>query len=83
MEIASDLDSEVEVADKISEPIDRILKMMSCKSAIKFGDQLSEQGMIALIKDLEELGNQYTCVHGRPCVVEFSFVELEKMFKRS
>jgi DNA mismatch repair protein MutL len=83
LEIASDLDSEVEVADKISEPIDRILKMMSCKSAIKFGDQLSEQGMIALIKDLEELGNQYTCVHGRPCVVEFSFVELEKMFKRS
>ena len=70
------------IEDHISEPIDKILKMMSCRSAIKFGDPLSNEGMEALIDDLEKLGNQYTCVHGRPCVIEFTFIELEKMFKR-
>jgi len=60
---------------------DRILKIKACRSAIKFGDPLSLQGMDALIRDLAAV-NGYTCVHGRPCFIEFSFDELEKLFKR-
>ncbi len=55
---------------------------MSCKSAIKFGDELSLAGMQSLINDLRKNSNKYTCVHGRPCVIELSFDELEKKFKR-
>lgn len=70
------------VDDSISEPVGAIFKMMACKSAIKFGDALSVQGMEALFRDLEKSGNEYTCVHGRPCVIEFGFEEIKKMFKR-
>jgi len=68
--------------NKISEPLDKILKMMACKSAIKFGDILSWEQMRALITDLERLDNKYTCVHGRPTFIKFSYDELEKLFKR-
>ena len=67
---------------EIPESIDRILKMMGCKSAIKFGDPLDPRGMIALLGDLEKLANKYTCAHGRPCVIEYSFDDLERLFKR-
>ena len=82
MEIVGGLDEVMILDDKISEPVDRILRSMSCRSAIMFGDPLSNEGMEALIDDLEALGSKYTCVHGRPCVMEFSFIDLEKMFKR-
>ena len=81
-QIVGELIEPVVVEDKISKPVDTILKMMACKSAIKFGDQLNELGMTALINDLERLENQYTCVHGRPCFLEYKFGELEKLFKR-
>jgi DNA mismatch repair protein MutL len=61
---------------------DDILKMMSCKSAIKFGDKLAAVEAMALLDELFKLANRYTCVHGRPCIVEFTFSELEKLFKR-
>lgn len=82
LDLVGNMDENILVGDQISEPIDKMLKMMSCRSAIKFGDALSYEGMEALIDDLEKLDNQYTCVHGRPCVIEFSFFDLEKMFKR-
>jgi len=82
LEIIGELTEAVVVEDKIVQPIDNILKMMACKSAIKFGDALTKEGMEALINDLERLQNKYTCVHGRPTVIEFSFDELKKMFKR-
>jgi len=82
LEIIGELTEAVVVEDKIVQPIDNILKMMACKSAIKFGDALTREGMESLINDLERLQNKYTCVHGRPAVIEFSFDELKKMFKR-
>jgi len=82
LEIVGELAEAVVLEDKIIQPIDNILKMMACKSAIKFGDTLTREGMESLINDLERLQNKYTCVHGRPAVIEFSFEELKKMFKR-
>ncbi|KKR04431.1 MAG: mismatch repair protein MutL protein [Parcubacteria group bacterium GW2011_GWC2_39_14] len=82
LEIVSDIDEFPAQEDMLTSAVDRIFKMMACKSAIKFGDPLSVSGMEALINDLEKLGSQYTCVHGRPCVFALSFQELEKIFKR-
>ncbi|KKQ80061.1 MAG: mismatch repair protein MutL protein, partial [Parcubacteria group bacterium GW2011_GWC2_38_7] len=82
LEIVADLDEAPIVEDVLTPAVDRIFKMMACRRAIKFGDPLSLSGMEALINDLEKLGSQYTCVHGRPCVFALSFEELEKIFKR-
>jgi len=83
LQIVGELTESITLDDKITEPVDKIFKMMACRSAIKFGDRLTTEGMEALINDLEKLDNQYTCVHGRPCVIEFTFNELNKLFKRS
>ena len=85
LEIVGDMTENLVLDDKISEPLNKIFNMMSCRSAIKFGDELSEEGMKALINDLEAMKDnkaKYTCVHGRPVAVEFSYDELGKMFKR-
>jgi DNA mismatch repair protein MutL len=82
LEIIGELTEAIVLEDKIIQPVDNILKMMACKSAIKFGDELSREGMESLINDLERLPNKYTCAHGRPAIIEFTFEELKKMFKR-
>jgi len=82
LEIISDLEMSPAQDEMMPQAVDRIFKMMACKSAIKFGDLLTPAGMEALIEDLEKLGSQYTCVHGRPCVFNLSWAELEKIFKR-
>lgn len=82
LQILGEVGEAVMVDDRISQPVEAILKMMACKSAIKFGDELSQEGMAALVNDLERWENKYTCVHGRPAVLEFKFTELKKMFKR-
>ncbi len=82
LQILGELTEMAIVDDLPSGPVEEIFKMMACKSAIKFGDELSIEGMEALVADLEKLSNHYTCVHGRPCAIEFKFSELEKMFKR-
>ncbi|MBI5254470.1 DNA mismatch repair endonuclease MutL [Candidatus Falkowbacteria bacterium] len=79
--VSDEILNEKTSAEKFAEVADDILKMMSCKSAIKFGDELSDVEAMALIEQLFKI-NKFTCVHGRPSVVEFSFAELNKMFCR-
>ncbi|HCC23695.1 TPA: DNA mismatch repair endonuclease MutL [Candidatus Falkowbacteria bacterium] len=68
--------------EDMPDSVRRVINMMSCRSAVKFGDELSVPGMYALIEALEANPSQYTCVHGRPCVIEYKYEELEKLFKR-
>lgn len=79
--VGDEISSEKTSAEKFSEIADDILKMMSCKSAVKFGDEMSSVEAMALIDQLFKI-NKFTCVHGRPCIVEFHFAELNKMFYR-
>ncbi|MCL2285714.1 MAG: DNA mismatch repair endonuclease MutL [Firmicutes bacterium] len=60
-----------------------LIAMASCKAAVKGGDNLSEQEAHALITQLLELENPFTCPHGRPTIIEFTRQELERRFKRS
>lgn len=55
---------------------------MACKAAVKAHDKLSIQEAQALIVQLLELENPFTCPHGRPTIVALSRYELEKKFKR-
>ena len=55
---------------------------MSCKSAVKGGDPLSDGEIRSLIEQMMSTGAPPTCPHGRPVMKSISRRELEKMFKR-
>jgi len=59
------------------------IAMAACKAAVKGGDNLAETEARALITQLLELENPFTCPHGRPTIIEFTRQELERRFKRS
>ena len=56
---------------------------MSCKAAVKAGDELSDAGMHQIIKDLYGQENRLTCPHGRPTLWALTQYEIEKKFKRN
>lgn len=66
----------------VKNPQEKVIEYMACRSAIKFGKDLSIDEMIELVRQLDTLKRPYTCPHGRPSMVKLSFGELEKRFKR-
>lgn len=69
-------------SDATSEILSDRLATMACKAAVKGNTSLSAQEARALIDELLELENPYTCPHGRPTIISMSRYELEKKFKR-
>ena len=59
-----------------------LIAMAACKASVKAGDKLTEDEAHALIKQLLELENPFTCPHGRPTIIEITKKELERRFKR-
>jgi len=60
----------------------RLIISMSCHSAIKAGDALSQIEMEELLHQLAKTQGPYTCPHGRPTIIAMTLKELEKKFKR-
>lgn len=56
--------------------------MRSCKSAVKSHDHLKPEEVQALLSDLSEMKNPFSCPHGRPTFIKLSRHEIEKLFKR-
>ncbi len=61
---------------------EKLHAQLSCKAAVKAGDELSHASMHELIKDLYASENKLTCPHGRPTVWSLTKAEIEKKFKR-
>lgn len=59
-----------------------LIATKACKSAVKANCQLNTDEIKILLSKLMELENPFTCPHGRPIIIKFSLVEIEKMFKR-
>lgn len=81
-ELLEDLghDEKLKEIDSVS---DKILKYLSCRSAYKAGDTITDEEITAMLAQLESGQNTYTCPHGRPVKVELTLQELDKMFKRT
>ncbi|MEO0240521.1 MAG: DNA mismatch repair endonuclease MutL [candidate division WOR-3 bacterium] len=62
--------------------IENLIKTIACKSAIKSGDILNENEMLALISELFSLEDPIFCPHGRPVIYEMSIDEIDKKFGR-
>ncbi len=62
---------------------DNIAATMACKMSIKANTSITSEEMNNLINDLRKCQNPYNCPHGRPTVIYYSKLDLEKLFKRS
>ncbi|MGG0029266.1 DNA mismatch repair endonuclease MutL [Bacillus safensis subsp. osmophilus] len=86
-----------EEADLIEEIIEQVLDekrvdikklreeaaiMMSCKGSIKANRHLRHDEIKALLDELRQTKDPFTCPHGRPIIIHHSTYEMEKMFKR-
>lgn len=60
----------------------RMLAFLSCRAAIKKGDNLTSQESKELLRQLDKTPNKETCPHGRPTRVDISLREIDKIFKR-
>lgn len=67
---------------KIESLKEDIITRMSCKAAIKRGDELSTIQMYELLDKLFGSTLPNTCPHGRPIIISYSVDDLEKMFRR-
>ncbi|WMT27718.1 DNA mismatch repair endonuclease MutL [Bacillus aerius] len=56
--------------------------MMSCKGSIKANRHLRHDEIKALLDELRQTQDPFTCPHGRPIMIHHSTYEMEKMFKR-
>ena len=80
----------IEILDSLTEESRRLdgsaitdhIATMACKAAVKGNNKLSFKEADALIEQLLQAKNPYTCPHGRPTIISLSKYELEKKFKR-
>lgn len=69
--------------EQLREIIDQNLHaQVSCKAAVKAGDELTQESMNNIIKDLYNCATKLTCPHGRPTMWPLNINEIEKKFKR-
>ena len=66
---------------KASDLIINKLAQYACKAAVKSGDSLNQQQIEALFDQMDK-GVPMQCPHGRPCILEYTRADFDKLFKR-
>jgi DNA mismatch repair protein MutL len=61
---------------------EKIAQSLACHGAIRAGQQLDNEEMRELIKQLEQTKQPRACPHGRPTMIHLSSHQLEKEFGR-
>jgi len=61
---------------------EKIAQSLACHGAIRAGQQLSNEEMRELIKQLEQTKQPRACPHGRPTMIHLSAHQLEREFGR-
>ncbi len=60
-----------------------IAAMIACKrKSVKASDPLTLPAMQSLLEQLARCKNPFNCPHGRPSIMKYSILDLEKQFKR-
>jgi DNA mismatch repair protein MutL len=60
----------------------QLASVCACHTAVRAGDRLSADEVRALFRQLDEVDFGYACPHGRPLMVRFPRVEVERWFHR-
>ena len=61
----------------------RMASTMACRMSIKANDYISYDDQVYLLNELRKCENPFTCPHGRPTIITYTKLDLEKLFKRS
>jgi DNA mismatch repair protein MutL len=61
---------------------EKIAQSLACHAAIRAGQQLGNEEMRELIRQLEQTKQPRTCPHGRPTMIHLSAHQLDKEFAR-
>lgn len=62
---------------------DHLAASFACKAAIKTGYKMTTVSIKALLQNLMECNNPYSCPHGRPTIIQIKLSELDKKFIRT
>lgn len=82
IEIVSALLDNLAARDSLIPTQDKVAQSVACHGAVKAGQQLSNEEMRELIKQLEQTKQPRSCPHGRPTMIHLSAHQLEKEFGR-
>ncbi|NQS96900.1 MAG: DNA mismatch repair endonuclease MutL [candidate division Zixibacteria bacterium] len=72
-----------ETGEKWSDAAEKAAAAFACKAAIKSGDELTPQEMVALIEALHRTGMPFACPHGRPTYIQLKMEEFDRRFGRT
>lgn len=61
----------------------RMAATMACRMSVKANDYISYDDQVWLLNELRKCENPFTCPHGRPTIITYTKLDLEKLFKRS
>jgi len=61
---------------------EKVARSLACHGAIKAGQQLSDDEMKGLLRQLEEAQQPRTCPHGRPTIIQINLNQMERDFGR-
>ena len=64
------------------ELLNHLLSTIACKAAVKAGDPLAPEEVVALLEQRDLYNDTHHCPHGRPTALFFSRDELDRMFGR-
>jgi len=67
---------------KTSEVKHNAIASKACKAAIKGNDKLEINEMIRLVEDLRYINDPFHCPHGRPVIIKFTSIDIDKKFRR-
>lgn len=67
---------------KTSEVKHNAIATKACKAAIKGNDKLEINEMVKLVEDLRYIDDPFHCPHGRPVIIKFTSVDIDKKFRR-
>jgi DNA mismatch repair protein MutL len=72
-----------EGARRVDGRLEKLMKVMACRGAVKAGQRLSAEQVRWLLEKRASAESSDTCPHGRPTTILLSRKELEKQFKRT
>lgn len=76
------VDGDDDAGQRLEEQLVERFHSMACRSAVMSGDRLGESEIAALLQEAATLEHPHNCPHGRPTVLTFTGVELERYFRR-
>ncbi len=75
--------NEYESEKSVSEKIDHLIATIACHKSVTANQYLETEKLEYLLAELDKTDLPHFCPHGRPVSKEFTYGEMEKLFKRT